>query len=75
MRIIYAHVSVYLGQFVGMSILQLLSAREYGLDPPWLLPRLYGSHRFSQLELSREKELAKVYHSPVTSIDIDPEGR
>ena len=58
-----------------MSMLQLLSAREYGLDPPWLLPKIYGSHRFHQLELSRRKELAKVYHNPVNSIDIDLEGR
>jgi DNA excision repair protein ERCC-8 len=56
-------------------MLQLLSARQYGLDPPWLLPRVYGSHRFSQLELSKEKELARAHTTAVNSMDLDCDGR
>lgn len=56
-------------------MLQLLAARECGLDPPWLLPRLYGSHRFSELELSRSKEMARAHTRAVNSMDIDSEGR
>ena len=56
-------------------MLQLLSARECGLDPPWLLPRSYGSLRFSQLELSKEKEMARGHSSTVNSLDLDCDGR
>ena len=56
-------------------MLQLLSARECGLDPPWLLPRSYGSHRFSRLELSKEKELPRAHHVTVNSLDLDCDGR
>ena len=56
-------------------MLQLLSARECGLDPPWLLPRSYGSHRFSRLELSKEKELPRAHHATVNSLDLDCDGR
>ena len=56
-------------------MLQLLSGREYGFDPPWLLPRVYGSYRFAQLELSRKKEVARAHAHAVNSMDIDSEGR
>ena len=58
-----------------LAMMQLLAARECGLDPPWLLPRIYGSHRFSELELSRSKEMARAHTRAVNSMDIDSEGR
>ena len=58
-----------------LVMLQLLSARECGLDPPWLLPRSYGSHRFSRLELSKEKQLPRAHHATVNSLDLDCDGR
>jgi len=52
-------------------MLQLLSARELGLDPPWLLPKVYGSQRFAQLGLTDEKEFAKAHKKGVNSLDVD----
>ena len=56
-------------------MLQLLTSREQGLDPPWLLPAVYGSQRFIELELSSEKELDRAHQKGVTSLDIDRDGR
>ena len=56
-------------------MLQLLTARECGLDPSWFLPRSYGSQRFSELELSKEKELGRFHSAAVNSLDLDCDGR
>lgn len=56
-------------------MLQLLSSREQGLDPPWLLPALYGSQRFVELGLSSEKEFDRAHQKGVASLDIDRDGR
>lgn len=53
------------------DVLRLLAAREHGLDPPWVLPRLYGGQRFTRLELSREKECAPLHSRAVTALDIE----
>ncbi|KAL5487287.1 hypothetical protein EMCRGX_G019870 [Ephydatia muelleri] len=53
------------------DVLRLLAAREHGLDPPWLLPRLYGGRMFAQLELSRVKDCARLHHRPVTALDVE----
>ena len=55
-------------------MLQLLAARELGLDPPWLLPKVYGSQRFTQLGLSEQKEFAKAHKKGVNSVDVDRES-
>ncbi|XP_064385790.1 DNA excision repair protein ERCC-8-like [Halichondria panicea] len=52
-------------------MLQLLNDREVGLDPPWLLPRVYGSQRFVDIELSSRREFVKGHKNGVTSMDID----
>ena len=52
-------------------MLRLLAARECGFDPPWLLPRLYQHQRYSQVELSSDKEFARGHKSGVASVDID----
>ena len=53
------------------DVLRLLAAREHGLDPPWVLPRLYGGRMFAQLELSRVKDCARLHHRPVTALDVE----
>lgn len=55
----------------GFLMLQLLQAREEGLDPPWLLPRVYGSQRFINIELSSTKEFAQGHKRGVSSLDIE----
>lgn len=53
------------------DVLRLLAAREHGLDPPWVLPRLYGGRMFAQLELSRVKDCARLHHRTVTALDVE----
>ena len=52
-------------------MLQLLNDREVGLDPPWLLPRVYGSQRFVGIELSSRREFVKGHKNGVTAMDVD----
>ncbi len=53
----------------------MLTAREQGLDPPWLLPAVYCSRRFASVELSGEKELDRAHRKGINSLDLDKEGR
>ncbi len=52
-------------------MLQLLAARQYGLDPPWLLPRVYQHQRHSKVELRADREFARGHKRGVASLDID----
>ena len=52
-------------------MLQLLTARECGMDPPWLLPRVVQHQRYAQLELSPDREFARAHKSGVASLDVD----
>jgi hypothetical protein len=56
-------------------MLQLLSARETGLDPPWLLPKLYSSQRFTRIELCGEREFSRGHRNGVKCLDLDKDGR
>ena len=53
-------------------MLQLLDARQLGIEPVWLAPRVYGSNKMTKLELSKEKEVQKGHSNGVTALDIDP---
>lgn len=52
-------------------MLQLLAARESGLDPPWLLPKVHGSRLFSELQLSTSEEFSWSHTRAVNSLDLD----
>ena len=56
-------------------MLQLLDARQQGLDPPWLLPKVYSSQRLEQLQLSKEKEFVRSHQKAINSLDIDEDGQ
>ena len=53
-------------------MLQLLDARQVGLEPVWLAPLIYGSNKMASLELSKEKDVDKGHYKGVTGMDIDP---
>ena len=53
-------------------MLQLLDARQVGLEPVWLAPRIYGHNKMASLELSKEKDVDKGHYKGVTGMDIDP---
>ena len=55
-------------------MLQLLHDREIGLDPPWLLPKVYNSQRFIEIELSRQKKFASGHRNGVSSLNIDKQS-
>ena len=59
---------------IYIDMLQLLQAREEGMDPPWLLPRVYSSQRFIEIELSRAKGFSQGHKRGVASIDIEQES-
>ncbi len=55
---------------------QLLTARQSGLDPHWTLPKLFQQQRYAELEVCSDKEFARVQRSGITTIDVDrQEGR
>ena len=53
------------------NVVNLLESRRLGIDPLWLLPTVYGSQKWTEIGLSKDKTFEKFHHKGVTALDLE----
>ncbi len=53
------------------NVVNLLESRRLGIDPIWLLPTVYGSHKWTEMSLSKDKAFEKFHYKSITSLDLE----
>ncbi len=48
-----------------------LERRRVGLEPYWLLPKVYGTLKWTEIALSKERSFDKFHNKAVTVLDLD----
>lgn len=53
------------------NLVFLVDRRAQGLDPYWLLPKMYGTQKWTEITLSKNKGFERFHNKSITALDLE----